>query len=202
MSLEAKDEATPEPDSATAQGDNGLPVPLEEPTAVPTDSGAAALRLELVAVGAALEEARAELSRLQDRHLRLAAEYDNYRKRTERERVESHGRAQAEIVSRLLDAIDDLERVANHDENAPAAALIEGVRLVDRKLRQVLETAGLQPVQAEGTLFDPTSMEGLATVEAEHPEEDDVVSDVLQRGYLFRGQLLRPARVRVKKYEG
>jgi molecular chaperone GrpE len=165
-----------------------------------TDAGEAGDQLSTVA--AALEEAEAELARTLDRHLRMAAEYDNFRKRTERERTESWGRAQGELVGRLLDVLDDLERVAHYDESASAASLFEGVRLVDKKLRQVLEAAGLEPVDAEGALFDPNSMEGLATVATEVPEEDDVVSDVFQRGYRFRGQLLRPARVRVKQYEG
>ena len=187
MDVESQDDTTLEPNGAGEAGAEAeaVEVPAEES-----------------ALGAALEAARAELSQIQDRHLRLAAEYDNYRKRTDRERLDAHGRAQAEIVARLLDAIDDLERVAHYDENVGTASLLEGVRLVDKKLRQVLEASGLEPVQAEGALFDPTTMEGLATMPAENPEEDEAVSDVFQKGYLFRGQLLRPARVRVKKYEG
>jgi molecular chaperone GrpE len=157
---------------------------------------------QLATVAAALEEVEAELARTVDRHLRMAAEYDNYRKRTERERAESWGRAQGELVGQLLDVLDDLERVSHYDESASAASLFEGVKLVDKKLRQVLEAAGLEPVNAKGALFDPNSMEGLATVATKSPEEDDVVSDVFQKGYRFRGQLLRPARVRVKQYEG
>jgi len=173
-----------------------------DPEAAQTEPGGDSLADELASVASALEEVEAELARTQDRHLRMAAEYDNYRKRTERERTESWGRAQADLVGRLLDVLDDLERVAHYDEGASAASLFEGVRLVDKKLRQVLEAAGLEPVNAEGKVFDPNSMEGLATVETDDPDEDDIVSDVFQRGYLFRGQLLRPARVRVKQYEG
>lgn len=186
--------AAGEPDAA--EDPNGGIRPDAE-DAVPPEA-----RAELSAMGAALEAAQAELTRTTDRQLRLAAEFDNYRKRTERERDEAHVRAQAEMVARLLDALDDLERVAHYDETASAASLLEGVQLVDKKLRTVLEAAGLEVVQAEGSRFDPTTMEGLAIVEAEDPEDDDVVSDVFQKGYLFRGQLVRPARVRVKRYEG
>lgn len=200
--MESRDETTLEPGGATSPEGDDAAQPQQAVPGEAADPVPATVRAELSAVGAALDAARAELAQVQDRHLRLAAEYDNYRKRTERERIESHGRAQAEIVGRLLDVIDDLERVAHYDESVSATALLEGVRLVDKKLRQVLESAGLEPVQAEGAVFDPTSMEGLATVEAERPEEDEVVSDVFQKGYQFRGQLLRPARVRVKKYEG
>jgi molecular chaperone GrpE len=197
--LESRDEMTLDPTGEPGAGtDAGEAGPEPERTRGADDS----LADELASVAAALEEVEAELSRTQDRHLRMAAEYDNYRKRTERERTESWGRAQADLVGRLLDVLDDLERVEHYDESASSASLFEGVRLVDKKLRQVLEAAGLEPVNAEGKVFDPNSMEGLATVETDDPEEDDIVSDVFQRGYLFRGQLLRPARVRVKQFEG
>ena len=150
---------------------------------------------------AALENTQAELSQTNDRFLRLAAEFDNYRKRTERERADLWGRAQADLVSRLLDAMDDLGRVAAHAPSTPPAALLEGVQLVEKKLRTVLQASGLEPIEPTGEPFDPLSMEALATVAAEHPEEDDVVSDVFQAGYRYKGQLIRPARVRVKKYE-
>jgi molecular chaperone GrpE len=74
------------------------------------------------------------------------------------------------------------------------------VQLVERKLRQVLEAAGLASVDAEGARFDHNEMEAVAMVAAESPDEDDIVSDVFQRGYTFKGTLLRPARVRVKKH--
>jgi molecular chaperone GrpE len=150
---------------------------------------------------ATLENTQAELSRTNDRLLRLAAEFDNYRKRTDRDRAELWGRAQADLVSRLLDALDDLGRVADHDENTPAAALLEGVQLVERKLRTAFQSAGLETIDPAGETFDPSTMEAVAIVEAEHPEEDDVVSDVFQVGYRYKSQLIRPARVRVKKYE-
>ena len=187
-------------DPAGAPGDNpeagDAEVEAARAEAAEVDDAVNDAREDVATVAAALEEAEAELARTLDRHLRMAAEYDNYRKRTERERVESFARAQADLVGRLLDVLDDLERVAHYDESASAASLFEGVRLVDKKLRQVLEAAGLEPVDATGAVFDPNSMEGLATVPTENPEEDDVVSDVFQKGYRFRGQLLRPARAR------
>jgi len=146
-----------------------------------------------------IDELRREFSTLSDRHLRLAAEFDNYRKRIERERAELWARAQAELVGRLLDPIDDLERVTAHGDPS-AAAFIEGVQLVERKFRQVLEAAGLEEVEAQGAQFDPNAMEAIALVPAESEDEDDVVSDVFQRGYRFKGILVRPARVRVKKH--
>ncbi|MGH7576567.1 MAG: nucleotide exchange factor GrpE [Longimicrobiales bacterium] len=148
-----------------------------------------------------IESLQRDLAGTNDRYLRLAAEFENYRKRVERERTELYARAQTDLARRLLDVVDDLERVAQFDANAAAAALVDGVQLVEKKLLQTLQSFGLEPIDAEGAVFDPRTMEAIATTEAGHPEEDDVVADVFQKGYQFKGQLLRPARVRVKKYE-
>jgi molecular chaperone GrpE len=146
---------------------------------------------------------QAELEALRDRHLRLAAEFDNYRKRTDRERTEGGTRAQAQLVERLLEPLDDLQRFAHQNpEKASAAALLEAAQAVERKLLRVLENGGLERVEAEGKPFDPTVHEAIATVAAEKKKEDNQIADVFQAGYLFKGTLLRPARVRVKRYEG
>jgi molecular chaperone GrpE len=150
---------------------------------------------------AALENTRIELERTQDRFVRLAAEFDNYRKRTERQKLEAYTRAQGDLVIRMLDAVDDLERVADFDETTPSKALLEGVQLVEKKLLAAFEALGLRRVEAAGKPFDPASMEGVATVPTESPDEDETVSDVFQPGYRFGEVLLRPARVRVKKFE-
>jgi molecular chaperone GrpE len=141
-----------------------------------------------------------EFANLSDRHLRLAAEYDNYRRRSEKERSEVWSRAQADLASRLLDALDDLDRVADHADTAAADALVHGVQLAERKLRQSLLAAGLETIEAEGSRFDPNSMEAVAMVPTDAADQDDTVADVFQRGYRFKGTLLRPARVRVKKH--
>lgn len=146
---------------------------------------------------------RDELAALNDRYLRLAAEFDNYRKRTERERSETWARSQADLAAGLLDILDDLGRVAHVDPaSAAAPAVIEGVQLVERKLLRALSSAGLEEVEAEDQRFDPASMEALMTVEAESPAQDETVAAVFQKGYRFKGQLLRPARVQVRKYNG
>lgn len=143
-----------------------------------------------------------ELEAARDRNLRLAAEFDNYRKRVARDQTESVARAQANLVTKLVDVLDDLERVAHHSENATTESLLHGVELVERKLRQTLESAGLERIAAEDAAFDPAVMEALMTVPADSAAEDDHVADVFQPGYRYQGVLLRPARVRVKKYEG
>jgi molecular chaperone GrpE len=149
-------------------------------------------------------EARAdsatELDTVRDRHLRLAAEFDNYRKRVERERGESWVRAQAELAQRLLEPLDDLQRIADFDPaTTNAQALHEGAEMVEKKFLRALEAAGLETIDAAGKPFDPTQHEALTTQPAESEEDDDTVAQVFRKGYRFKGVLLRPAQVVVKK---
>jgi molecular chaperone GrpE len=190
--------AAPDGDDPTTSGR----VESSEGTEAEPGTGAADAREAPEGDDIARFEAERELGALRDRHLRLAAEFDNYRRRTDRERAESADRAQAQLVGKLLDALDDLQRVAAHMEETPDQALLEGVRMVERKVMRALEGAGLESVAPDGEPFDPEVHEAIATVAAETREEDDTVSDVFQKGYRFRGILLRPARVRVKKHEG
>lgn len=159
-------------------------------------------REELELVEDEVDALREELDGLNDRHLRLAAEFDNYRKRTDREREAMGARLQLALISPLLDVVDDMERVAASGEEASATALLDGIRLVEKKLHTVLGAAGLEPIDAEGAAFDPGVMEAMMTVPTDDPDLDDHVADVFQRGYRLGDVLVRPARVRVLKYEG
>ncbi|MFN2398764.1 MAG: nucleotide exchange factor GrpE [Gemmatimonadaceae bacterium] len=136
-----------------------------------------------------------------DKYLRLAAEYDNYRKRSARERQEWSGRAQSELVKQLIDPLDDLARVA-HVETADAQSVIEGVNLVEKKLLKALTAAGLEIIVPVDQPFNPERHEAVATEPALSAEDDHLVSKVYQSGYVFKGQLLRPARVVVKQWNG
>jgi molecular chaperone GrpE len=139
----------------------------------------------------------------QERYLRLAAEYENYRKRTLRERSESHSRGQAELVKQLLDPLDDLSRFAHVDPaTVDAGTVVQGAEMVEKKLLKTLTGAGLEIVDPINQSFDPTLHEAVATEPALSPEDDHVVARVYQAGYLFNGQLLRPARVVVKQWNG
>ena len=147
--------------------------------------------------------AEAELAALKERHLRLAAEYDNFRKRTERERAEITLRAQADIVRALLEPLDDLQRIADFDPATTASgALHEGAEMVERKFLRVMESAGLEYIDAQDQRFDPSLHEALTTVPAESAEQDETVSQVYRKGYRFKGILLRPAQVVVRKFHG
>lgn len=140
----------------------------------------------------------AELEELRDRHLRLAAEYDNYRKRILRERDEVRARVQADLMRMMLDAIDDLGRVTELDPaQAGAQDVIAGVELVERKLMKQLEAAGLTRIGEVGDVFDPKEHEAVGTDAAANAAQDGTVSMVMQPGYRLGTLLVRPARVRV-----
>lgn len=149
------------------------------------------------------DPAVAELEALRDRHLRLAAEYDNFRRRTARERDQMWHRAQAEVVSQILDAIDDLGRVSDLDPETTAARdIIEGVEMVERKLVRELESAGLERIGTVGEPFDPNHHEAVGMLPADTDADDQTVGMVLQLGYKFGGALIRPARVQVRIWQG
>lgn len=148
---------------------------------------------------AALAQREAEEQR--DKYLRLAAEYDNYRKRVTRERQETVPRAQAELLRPLLDSLDDLARVAHVGSDATdIASVVNGVDLVEQKMLKALMAQGLAVVRPVDEPFNPELHEAVATEPALSPEDDHMVSQVYQPGYLFKGQLLRPARVVVKQW--
>lgn len=144
-----------------------------------------------------------ELDALKDRHLRLAAEYDNFRRRTARERADLTGRAHAELAVRLLDALDDLARFARVDPaGTDAKTLHEGIDLVERKLWKSLNTAGLVRIDEAGVTFDPAVHEAVTTAPAPAEAQDHTVGEVFQPGYRLGEQLLRPARVLVLTWRG
>ena len=143
---------------------------------------------------------RRELQEGNDRHLRLAAEFDNYRRRVQAQLGESAARAQAEVVGRIIEVLDDLRRVTTLDPAfASVESVMEGVTLLERKLLQALTDAGLDELDPAGEPFDPNTMEALALAPAKSRAEDDTVAQVLQPGFRFRGHLVRPARVTVRK---
>ena len=139
----------------------------------------------------------------QDKYLRLAAEYDNYRKRAVRERQEASVRGQAELLRGLIDALDDLSRFAHVDPaTTDTKTVVDGVAMVERKMLKTLASIGVEVINPVDQTFDPATMEAVATETALSPEDDHVVAKVYQPGYLFNGQLLRPARVVVKQWNG
>jgi len=190
----------PDNDRFTGQrGDPAAPGPATDPASAAA-AGVAGVPAELESE--AIRRLEGEVAELRDRHLRLAAEFDNYRKRVAKERVELADRAQAAFVIRLLDVLDDLDRVVDDSRNTPLETLREALVLVDRKLQKELEAAGVERIDPAGAAFDPAEHEAVSTVPAPDPAQDHMVSTTFQAGYRFKGQLVRPARVQVYSTQG
>lgn len=195
-------EATETEDGAAAEAESPSHATDSEASDPKDPQGGANADIDIPAAADASSEALEELERVRDRHLRLAAEFDNYRKRMDNELTSAWSRAQADLVGRLLDGLDDLQRVGAWEAtNTTVEALIEGVDLVERKLFQALQTAGLEGVDPTGERFDPNTMEAMMKVPAEDETEDNQVHQTFQKGYVFKGQLVRPARVSVLTHD-
>ena len=139
---------------------------------------------------------------LKDRHLRLAAEFNNFKRRNEQDRLESWSRAQADILCSFLDILDDLNRVAELEvDTVTVEGVMEGINLVEKKFISVLQDSGAEIIDPLGDLFDPEQMEAIMRVPVERAEEDDTVAQVFQKGCLLKGILVRPARVSVHKHD-
>lgn len=124
---------------------------------------------------------------------RVAADYENYKKRAARDQERLVTHAHERLVRELLPVLDDLERTLEAAERHEEAALVEGVRLVERSLRSALEKEGLREIETSGA-FDPHVHEALMTKPSDGAESGSVV-EVLQRGYRIGDRVVRPARV-------
>lgn len=155
------------------------------------------------AAGASAAESalKQQLDEQRDKYLRLAAEFDNFRKRVGRERQEVVSRAQGDLIRQLLDSVDDLGRVTSVDAGrVDPASIVTGVEAVQKKLLRALSGVGLEVVNPVDQPFNPELHEAVATERALSPEDDHLIAQVYQPGYVFQGQLLRPARVVVKQW--
>jgi molecular chaperone GrpE len=146
----------------------------------------------------AIAPADAEVEALQGRLLRVRADFDNYKKRVERDRADAEKRASASLVARLLPVLDNFERalVAPVPPGDGAGALRDGLILIHRQLLDELRRDGLCPVDSLGQPFDPNIHEAVAT-DAQTGLPPGIVVEELQKGYFLLGRLLRPALVRV-----
>ena len=141
-----------------------------------------------------------ELEELKDRYLRLAADFDNYKRRTLKERQDLHNYANESLIKEILTTVDNLERAAEHgrkeDASGDVTSLMEGVELTYRSLMQLLEKSEVRVVDPEAQRFDPQVHEAMRQVPcADH--EPGIVVEVYQKGYLLKDRLLRPALVAV-----
>lgn len=159
------------------------------------------LAKKLADVEGDIEAAKAEAAGAADRLSRLQADWENYRRRTERDRVTERERACEGLVKDLLPAIDDLERAISHAQataegNEVAQQLADGVSAVHEKVVSVLEKQGVEVIDPAGQPFDPQDHQAVGRVE-NADEYDETVADVYQKGYRLGGKVVRPAMVTV-----
>jgi molecular chaperone GrpE len=195
-----------EPEEKGGGGASGAAA--QEPTRSAA-AGAGPQMVELIATRAELRRVEGELKKLSDERqdlndklARRTADFDNFRKRTERERTETYNRALGEVVRRLLPVLDNLqraldaERVVEVKESEEFRHFLHGVELINRQLGGVLEGLGVEVVPTVGERFDPHVHEAVATEETD-AHEPDTVTQEMQRGYRLGEKLLRPAMVKV-----
>jgi molecular chaperone GrpE len=142
-----------------------------------------------------VERLKEEVCREHDMYLRALADYDNYRRRIERERATAARSGKREIILQLLEVLDDFDRALQHLGEAPAS-VADGVQALHRKLLGLLEAQGVTPLQSLGETFNPELHDAIGTVKSEDVEPGTVAEE-MQRGYRWGDDLLRPARVRV-----
>jgi molecular chaperone GrpE len=153
----------------------------------------------LVQLQADINAAKAEVAEWQDRFLRKAAEFENYRKRAEKEKIDSMTLAKSSVLVEFLPVLDVCERALKSlgDAQETAAGLQqyqEGVQLLYKQLLDTMSRMGVVPMEVEGKQFDPHMHEALSREEQLELEENTIVRE-LRRGYLFKDRLLRPAQV-------
>ena len=145
-----------------------------------------------------IAELESELAETRARYLRLAADFENYKKRARQEQLETIQHATADLIGRLLPVLDDLHSVLDHKPDGIDESWVKGIELSVRKLEEALGTHGLQPIEAVGARFDPKQHEAVGHEESSEHPEDTVVSE-LRRGYRLRDRVVRPALVKVAR---
>ncbi len=185
---------------AAASAEEARARPLEEDDPNDESGDQLAADEDVGIVTAALER---EVAEQKDKYLRLFAEFENFRRRTVRERQEAEHRGMQNLLRGVLEILDDIARFAHVDPaTTDASTVVEGVAMVERKLLKSLAGHGLEVVDPKGKPFDPAVHEAITTTPAPTEGEDHLVAQVYQVGYLFNGVLLRPARVVVMQWNG
>jgi molecular chaperone GrpE len=161
--------------SASAETDAGIqpPVPFEK-----------------------FQEVLESREKLYDRFLRKQAEFENFRKRTEKEKQEFYDFALSHFIKELLPVLDGLDRALYPHEGETVESYKEGMELILKQFRDVVSSVGLQPIRAIGTIFDPNYHQAVMSEENNNLAENEIIEE-LQRGYTFKDRLLRPSMVKV-----
>jgi molecular chaperone GrpE len=145
-----------------------------------------------------LAELESQLAETRDRHLRLAADFDNFRKRARQEQLDTIQHASGAVLERLLPIVDDLQRVLQHAPEDVDGSWLKGLDLTVQKLETLLAEQGVTTIATVGEPFDPKLHEAIGTVESEEHPEDTVLAE-LRRGYRQHDRVVRPALVKVAR---
>ena len=147
-----------------------------------------------------VEKLQSQLQEMKDKYLRNVAEFDNFRKRTAREKVELIQTAGKEVITSLLEVLDDIERAEKQfSPDQDIEALRQGILLVFNKLRNTLQAKGLKPMDSVGEPFDPDTHEAITEIPAPSENMKGKVVDVLEKGYYLNDKIIRFAKVVVGK---
>ena len=147
-----------------------------------------------------VEKLQAEIQELKDKYLRQVAEFDNFRKRTARESLELRLTAGREVISSLLEVLDDCDRAEKQIQSSnDINAIKEGIQLVFNKLRAILQAKGVKPMQSIGKDFDPDQHEAITEIPAPNQELKGKVVDEIEKGYYLNDKIIRFAKVVVGK---
>ena len=143
----------------------------------------------------ALEEAKGKVAELNDKHLRLQAEFDNFRKRTAKEKLDLTATASENVIKDILPVLDDFERALQNMEKNGNEADLQGVTLIFNKLKDTLKKKGLEEIEAMDADFNTDEHEALTMIPAPEEDKKGKVLDVIQKGYKLNGKVIRFARV-------
>jgi len=147
---------------------------------------------------AKIAELESSLAETKDRYLRSAADFENFKKRSRQQQLDTIQHASADLISRLLPALDDLHKALDHKPAGVDESWVKGLELSVRKLEEALGAHGLESIDAVGAPFDPKLHEAIGYEEStEHPE--DTVISQLRRGYRIRDRVVRPALVKLAR---
>lgn len=146
-----------------------------------------------------VEKLKSEVGELKDKYLRQAAEFENFKRRTAKERIEMIQTAGKEVITALLDVLDDCDRAEKQLQNSTDTQLKEGIQLVFNKLKTTLQSKGVKPMQTIGTDFNPDQHEAITEIPAPAPAMKGKVVDEIQKGYYMNDKIIRFAKVVVGK---
>ncbi|HLS61480.1 MAG TPA: nucleotide exchange factor GrpE [Virgibacillus sp.] len=156
-----------------------------------TEDGAATLQKEI-------EELKQEKEAAQERMLRIQAEFDNFKKRTQKERQNERKYKSQDLVNELLPVLDNFERALEVEVVEEAKSIVEGISMVYRQFKDALESENVEVIQTVGEEFDPNLHHAVMQVEEEE-SESNIVLEELQKGYILNDRVIRPAMVKVNK---